>query len=541
MRYLVTAQEMKQYDTNTIEKLGIPGPVLMERAALACFDALTEHFSDEDDRPRVLVFVGVGNNGGDGLALARLLSEQSMDVSVCTVGDPEKASVQWAKQRSILSHYPVKLYDFETEFYPMWKKEASTFRASYDAVVDAIFGVGLSRPVEGSFSKAISCMNELKGFKLAIDVPSGISSDTGDFLGNAFVADRTVTFGFCKRGLVCYPGADYAGCVTVAEVGINRFAFEGRVPRMFTYDEDVKFLLPRRDPAGNKGTFGKVLLIAGTDRMAGAAILSAKACARCGAGMVKVVSPEVNREILQTALPEALYERAEAFLIKSVGNSLSKAAADAFAWADVIAIGPGLGQDARARELLGQAITYGSKPILLDADALNLLARDDCEELADALAAQGEDGREIVMTPHMGELARLLHRPVMECKYEPLAAAIELAGRFHCTVAAKDARTIVLDNRGPAYLNLSGNNGMATAGSGDVLAGVIASFLAQEMDAFDATSVGVYLHGLAGDTAADAHTSYGMTAGDIVEAIPKVIAAGRSVSWEPFHGRVSIE
>lgn len=491
---------MKRYDSNTIENIGIPACVLMERAALGALEAIEGHLGSRQGIPRqgdgagksVLVMAGVGNNGGDGLALARLLAERQYDVEVWCVGERGKASAQWLQQERILGHYPVRIL-----------REPS--RVAYDALVDALFGVGLSRELTGEFARAVGQYNDMEGFKLALDLPSGIDSDTGEVLGCAARADATVTFGFCKRGLALYPGCKYAGAVTVAQIGISESSFLGEEPRMFAYDETAGEVLPGRRADGNKGTFGKVLLVAGSRNMAGAAVLAARAAYRMGAGMVKVATPEENRVIIQEAVPEALLE---------TGDNL---AASLNGWADVVAVGPGLGKDGRAARLLGQVIGECSLPLVADADALNLLAED--PGLLDVLGRQGSAGRKLILTPHVGELSRLTGLPVSELKRGLPGHGQELAVRIHGVVAAKDARTFTCGENRPVCVNLTGNSGMASAGSGDVLAGVVAGLLGQGMDAFDAASVGVYLHGLAGDAAAGKLGEHACMAGDIVEAL----------------------
>ncbi len=494
MRYLVTAQEMKQYDKNTIEYLGIPGPVLMERAALAAEDFLKERFDAVKERTKVLIFAGMGNNGGDGLALARLLAADGYTVAVRCVGDTAKATEQWKSQWQTLQHFPVKT-------------DSNVRTDEYNVIVDAVFGVGLSRPVEGIYAEAVEAMNAAEGFKLALDVPSGICSDTGRVLGCAFLADATVTFGFCKRGLVMYPGADHAGQVRIAGVGIGPESFLEQSPKMYTYERGERHL-PDRSTSGNKGTFGKALLVAGSNGMAGAAILAARAAYRTGAGMVKVITAEENRQILQQGIPEALYGSC-----RQLSESLE--------WADVIAIGPGIGREEQALECLKKVVRKSRKPLVLDADALNLLAEENGKALAEELRVQGAEGRVIVLTPHVGELSRLLARTIAECKQDLPGCGRELAERFHGVAVAKDARTVVCREQGEIYLNTTGNSGMATAGSGDVLSGVILGLLAQGTDAFHAAANGVYLHGMAGDMAAGLHTEYGVMAGDIADCLMK--------------------
>lgn len=492
MKYLVTSQEMKQYDKNTIEYLGIPGPVLMERAALAAEDFLKERFDAVKERTKVLIFAGMGNNGGDGLALARLLAADGYTVAVRLTGDPGKTTDQWNGQWRSLQHFPVKT-------------DSNTPADEYNVIVDALFGVGLSRPVEGIYADAVKEMNAAKGFKLALDVPSGICSDTGRVLGCAFRADATITFGFCKRGLVMYPGADYAGQIRIANVGIGPESFLEQCPEMYTL-EMGGWCLPVRDASGNKGTFGKALLIAGSNGMAGAAILAARAAYRTGSGMVKVITAEENRQILQQGIPEALYGSC-----RQLSESLE--------WADVIAIGPGIGKEEQAVQCLKTVVEKSRKPLVLDADALNLLAEDNMKMLSEQLREQGSEGRTIILTPHVGELSRLLSCSIPECKENLPGCARALAEQFHGVAVAKDARSIVCKEQGEFYLNTTGNSGMATAGSGDVLTGVITGLLAQGMEALPAAVNGVYLHGLAGELAAKRYTEYGVMAGDIADCL----------------------
>lgn len=490
MKYLVTASEMKEYDENTIEKIGIPGMVLMERAALAALEVITHRFPlEERENIRVLVLVGTGNNGGDGLALSRLLCEAGFVTDVWCVGKQEHTSMQWKQQMSILQHYKVG-----------FRNEAPV--NEYNMIIDALCGIGLSREINGAYYEALLYSNQSTAFKLALDIPSGICSDTGRVLGYGFKADMTVTFGFLKRGLVLFPGCEYAGKVKVADIGIGPTSFLGRKPGMFCYDETAAELLPKRDASGNKGTFGKLLLIAGSLNMAGAAYLSAKGAYRAGTGMVKLLSSEENRVILQQSIPDALFGTYE-----DVREGLS--------WADVIAIGPGLSQSMAAKEAFKEVILNSRLPIVIDADGLNLLARD--EKLKEELAHQGLEGREIILTPHVGELSRLLHVPIETLKYKLWDYGKALAEKYHCVVVAKDARTFICEEGKSICVNRKGNSGMAVAGSGDVLCGVIAGLLSQKMGCFEAASIGTYLHALAGDKAALIRGEHGLMAIDIAD------------------------
>ncbi len=496
MKYIVTAAQMKQYDQNTIERIGIPGMVLMERAALAVADVIDAYADGrESEKQRVLIVAGMGNNGGDGLALARLLAERGYSTEVWSVGNPDKASDQWREQNRILKYYPVEIGG---------KPRAE----EYTIIVDALFGVGLDREIAGEYAAAVAFCNERQGFKVAVDIPSGVHGDSGAVLGCAFRADVTVTFGFLKRGLVLYPGREYAGEVLTASIGITERSFLGREPGMFYFDEPLEALLPYRPGSGNKGTFGKVLLIAGNSHMAGAAVLAAKAAYRSGAGMVRVLTAAENRAVLQTAVPEALFGTYEEW-------------EEAFLWADMIAIGPGLGKEGEAAQMLARTVRQSDKPLLLDADALNLLSEE--ENLFQALSGQGAQGREIVITPHVGELSRLTGISVSELKEDLSHYAIEYAARLHGVVVAKDAVTFVCREGKPVCVCMGGNSGMATAGSGDVLTGCLAGLLPQFEEnpdrAFHAACVGVYAHADAGARAVRRRGEYACTAGDMAEAL----------------------
>lgn len=500
--YLVSSEEMRRCDAYTIETIGIPGQVLMERAALAARDAVLGHLQGKtvSGKVRVLILCGVGNNGGDGLALARLLAEcgaYPFDVTVWTVGNPAKASGQWQEQRRILTNYPVRFCE-------------ETPREHYEICMDALFGVGLSRPIEGIYAQAIETFNHYDAYKIALDVPSGISSDTGEVLGCAARADATVTFAYEKRGLWMYPGREYAGQIIRADIGITDRSFAGQLPEMFRLGEELRLAdaLPR-GAAGNKATFGKVLLIAGSFNMAGAAVLAARAAYRSGAGMVKVLTVPENREILQRSVPEAL-----------LGDFT--ALAEGIRWADVLAIGPGLGQSAEAKSCLETVLTDEigiKKPLLIDADGLNLLAAD--ERLADRVAKRTG---ETILTPHVGELARLLNRPIAELKEKLWEHGRALAERLNAVVVAKDARTYICAAGQPICMNIYGNSGMATAGSGDVLAGCIAGIWGQlvpggQDNACRAAVLGVRLHAQAGDRAARELGEHACMAGDIADKV----------------------
>lgn len=508
MQYAVTGREMKEYDEKTISRIGIPALVLMERAALETVRALLK---EKEIFRTVLILAGTGNNGGDGLAVGRMLAAHGFQVTFFLVGDRERLSKETAQQRDILLNLGFSIQD---------KLE----NQEYDIVIDALFGIGLSREIEGEYCELVSQVNAMGragAFICSVDIPSGISADTGRIMGCAVRADMTVAFAFAKRGELLYPGRDYAGKLVVCDIGIPEVLAKRQKPETFFYErEDIVKKLPPRTPWGNKGTFGKVLLIAGNRDMCGACILAGKSIFRTGAGMVKILSPECNREILQSALPEAtLYSYQDMPEKEQVCKSLE--------WADAIVAGPGIGTVKAAYELVYACIESGL-PMTLDADALNLIGAN--HELAQLL--QKRDGGNVVMTPHPGELSRLAGMDINDYKQDRMGMIREVLGKYSCVIASKDAVTMVVDPKEKEwYINTSGNDGMAVAGSGDVLAGIIGALVAQKMPGFEAASLGVFLHGTAGDIACKVKGKYGMTAMDIVDQLPAAMGAemGESV------------
>ena len=340
---------------------------------------------------------------------------------------------------------------------------------------------------------------------LAVDLPSGIETDTGAVLGCAVRADVTVTFGFWKRGLLFYPGCKYTGKVICTQIGITEDGFLDQTPEAFTFTAPVAELLAARPEDGNKGTFGKVLLLAGSEAMAGAAILCGRSAFYAGSGMVKLSCPTLIHPVIQTALPEAM-----------TADSVEASAS----WADVIGAGPGLSLSDRARKELLFVLQQTLQPLVLDADAINLIAKD--EALLQELIAHQQNPatrRKLILTPHPGELARLEGCAIEEILKQPVFYAKKWANRLQAAVLCKGARSIAASPDGSIYINRSGNSGMAVAGSGDVLTGIVTALLSTIDDPFWALCIGVYLHGLAGDLAAHTKGEYSMTSNDIAEAV----------------------
>lgn len=490
MRYLVTGKEMQYLDEMTSTHYGVSPELLMEQAAMQFVRTLTE----QKQPCRVLVVCGFGNNGGDGIAIARLLRQASYDATIYfpLPWNEKKASKLCKMQYEIYQKYG----------YPIAPMIAAT--DSYDLVIDAIFGTGLKREVTGSYEEAILTINEMKAERIAVDIPSGISADTGEVLHAAVRADQTITFSFGKVGQFLAPGSEYSGRVIIVPVGITKESFLEKKPH-FAYLEKKDFsLLPKRPMNSHKGTYGKLLLVAGNKDMAGAAVFAAKAAYRTGVGMVKILTHENNRNSILSQVPEAI-------LITYKEQPDPANVIENLKWADAVVMGPGMGTDSTAQKILSFVMEHTAVPILLDADALNIISTD-----TGILLRPHTD---MVVTPHIGEMARLTNGTVSYTKSRYLEVAKDFAQTYDVVCVLKDARTVTAVPYGMSYLNLSGNQGMATAGSGDVLSGIIGALLAMGVAAKTASPLGVFLHGCAGDLIAERIGKRGLMASDIINGL----------------------
>ncbi|MDD3279359.1 MAG: NAD(P)H-hydrate dehydratase [Lachnospiraceae bacterium] len=490
---VVNGEQMRKLDEYTIQKMGMPSLVLMERAALAVADEVVKH----QDCTRILVLCGSGNNGADGVAAARILHLRGYSVTVYLAGEREKFTDSMKRQCEIAENYHLK---FVTN---PWIRE-------YTVVIDALFGVGLSRPVTGSLAELIGHMNQSQVPVVSVDIPSGISSGTGEVLGAGVCAVRTVTFAYGKAGLYLSQGQLHAGTVTVHDIGIYAPANSEKL--FFMHQMEPADLAPlfRRNPGGNKGTFGKVLLIAGSGQMCGAAYLAGKACMRSGAGMLKIYTDARNRDPLLSKMPEAM------FSTYSEGNINPAQLKKDIQWADVVGIGPGISTSEEARMLLHTLIQNCCKCCVMDADALTLLSKD--PHLLEQITFP------CVITPHIGELSRLTGLPASTLKKDLVHAALSYATENNILCVCKDARTVTVYPDGNCYINTSGCSGMATAGSGDVLTGMLLGQIAKSEGHCDLSVVPrtVFLHGLLGEHTAHKLSNAGMTASDMAELLPSL-------------------
>lgn len=499
MQSVLTANGMRVCDQYTIDKIGVPPEVLMERAACAIADKILAHISrtgKDPEKTRVLAVCGPGNNGGDGIACARILFLKGLPADIVLVGKREKFSREMQLQIRIAENLKIPVL------------ETADMR-NYDCLIDAVFGIGLSRDIQPSSAAyhAIRQMNESGAFIVSTDIPSGISADTGKVLGIAVRADVTVTMQYLKFGHVLYPGAEYTGCLEVADIGIVPCPDDGEKSgrkALCLEKADLSFI-PKRPRDGHKGTFGRVLVVAGSGNMAGAAVFACRAAFRTGCGMVRLLTPEANRVIVQTALPEALLST-----YRDAGEALSELK-KALLWADVIACGPGLGQNDIAESLVKEILMTQEKPLVLDADGLNVL-KGHTEWLKNYRG-------HLIITPHSGEMSRLMGLSAGAPGDSPVEAACRLSHENGISCLLKGAATIIAEPDGRIFINRSGSSGMATAGSGDVLTGIAAGLMALKCPANLTAALAAYIHGCAGEKAAEKTGEAGVMASDIIENI----------------------
>lgn len=500
MKYVADAQTMNEIDRYSMEKIGIPSMVLMEKAAMKLVEAMLPEISPND---KILAVCGSGNNGGDGVAAARILFEMGYHADIYMAGEEGKASNQMANQLKIARNIGLSVFN-------------SVKISEYNVIIDSLFGVGLKRTIEGKYAEIIEEINVSNKKVFSVDLPSGINGTNGKILGIAIRADYTVTFGCQKFGLLLFPGCEYAGKVIVADIGFPKKAVEAVQPKGFCYEPDDLKLLPIRKKRSNKGTFGRVLVIAGSEEISGAAYLAAKAAYRTGAGLVKVLTPECNKSVIQCLLPEALIAT---YSLDRFHTEWLKQEID---WATAVIIGPGIGMTEYSKKMVLYAVEHVRIPLILDADSINLLADEEKYVITDRKnnSTVLQLPSNIILTPHLKEMSRLTKLSLQHIVSDLYEVATQYRGSY--VLVLKDARTLVIKEE-RMYINVSGNNGMATGGSGDVLTGIIAGLISQGMDNYTAATLGVYIHGLAGDYAASHKNHYSVMASDLIDALTYVL------------------
>ena len=480
----------KNTDQYTMSEIGIPGIVLMERAAYNLVNKIKPLIRPTD---RLLAVCGSGNNGGDGIAAARILQLMGYCCDVLLVCGCHSMTQEAKQQLAIAKKTGVTVIEMGTALEVPFSE--------YRLIIDALFGIGLSRDISEPYSSMIHQINTSGATIVAADIPSGIDADSGAVLGIAVKADITVSFGFGKPGLFLYPGAEYAGKVFVTDIGF--VPYQKPEYEMVAYENINELPIIKRNADSHKGSYGKILLVAGFEEMSGACCMSAEAAYRCGAGLVRVLTSKESKRALQARMPELMvstYEKPawESELLMQI------------AWADVIIIGPGLGVSDIAKQALELVLTAKDKALVLDADAINLL--------------DGEISRVpvgTVLTPHLAELSRLLQVPIHEIKADRIGVLKNYGIREDIVLVCKDARTITVQGK-RFCINLNGNSGMATGGSGDVLSGIVAAMIASGMPHYEAACSAVMIHAQAGDLAASELSEHSMLATDIIAKLPDV-------------------
>lgn len=511
---IVTAQEMREIDRKAIQEYGIPGLVLMENAGLAVCRVIEELLNGLEGKT-VLLICGKGNNGGDGFVAARQLYNRGARVRLLLAAPAETLDGDARVNYDIWTKMGRRVYRLQDRN-ALQVLQLALMQA--DIVVDALFGTGFHGVVKDKMKRLIETVNESGRMVVAVDVPSGVEADTGAVRGTAVRADHTVTFGLPKLGLVLEPGADYAGRLHVADISIPDEA-SAQIRRSLITPRLVREWLVRRPRGAHKGDFGHVLVIGGSRGMIGAACLTAQAALYSGAGLVTLAVPRSLQDVAAPLVPEAM----TAGLAETVDGTISQHARDHIAEllkkATVLALGPGLSTHPETVEMVRQVLSDLDVPCVLDADGLNALAASGTGQML-PLAS----GSPLVLTPHPGEMARLLGGTVGQVTEDRIGTVEQAAGIWGCTVVLKGRPTVVVGD-GHTYLNTTGNPGMATGGSGDVLTGVTAALLAQGCAPTGAAAAAVHIHGLAGDLAAAEKGETGLVAGDITHYLPQAFKA----------------
>ena len=515
---IVNSNGAKKLDEDA-QKLGISGMILMERAALSTAEFIKDRLLAADKDKKVIAICGSGNNGGDGIACARILYEWGFNVEIFVIGKEEKFTGQTRAQVDLAVNSEVELKIVEPY-------ELITDRDDFKNVIiiDAIFGVGFKGRLEGDLEKLARYLNMFNSVKVAIDIPSGVNGSNGRVESTAIKCDYTITFGVNKTGIAVYPGKAYAGEVIVADIGFPKKALELVSYNNFTFDKsDIEYFLPERKEYSNKGDFGKILIIAGSEEMCGASYLSALAAYRTGAGLVRIFTPTTNRSSLQNLIPEAILttynDNPEMDMEADTEEKLYKAVKE---WAEAVVIGPGLGLSKRSKSIVRKVIEISEVKTVIDADGLRLF-REVIEEKENRKLDLKKDLKTgFVLTPHIKELSDLLYLPKEEVKDNIIDIADELKS-CEGIVVIKEARTVVV-GEGRCYINNSGNSAMAKAGSGDVLTGIIAALMVgDKLRPFIMVALGVYIHGLAGDILKEKKGNHGILARELADEVAEVM------------------
>jgi hydroxyethylthiazole kinase-like uncharacterized protein yjeF len=505
---ILNAEQMREADRRTIHDIGIPSLVLMENAGRQVVAAIESLFQDLPER-RVAIICGKGNNGGDGFVVARTLHQRGIDAAVFVVGQIAEIKGDARINLEILGRLGITVVEVADE--GTWELHFSEI-SERELIIDAMFGTGLKSALSGIYETIIADINGAAIPVVAIDLPSGLSADTPDLIGDAIEAAATVTLGAPKLPLVLPPAEQKAGEVVIADIGIPADVIEtleGPRVELLTRDQMRPLVSPRAADA-HKGDFGRVLIVAGSRGKTGAAVLAAQGALRSGAGLVTVATPRCCQQIVAAYAPEYMTEG----LDESADGLIDIIATDQVLslTADVMAVGPGLGRGPGVTSFVREVFERSEVPLVFDADALNAFS-DDPARLV------GREGRDLIITPHPGEMARLVGCSVDDVQADRMGMARDFATSHKVYVVLKGYRTLIATPDGKVFINPTGTPGMATGGTGDVLAGMLAAWLAQLLDAEAACKVAVYLHGAAGELADADEGEVSMIAGDLANHI----------------------
>ncbi len=511
---VATAEIMRKLDRKAVEEFGIPGLVLMENAARGTVGAMFCHFPDLMKR-RVGILAGRGNNGGDALAVARYLRNRGVSCEVYLLAAREEVKGDAAANLEILTRVGgvvLEILNLEE-----WESRKGRL-ADNDILVDGILGTGLKGEVKGFFREIISFVNSLGIPVVAVDIPSGLDSDSGLVLGACIQARLTVTFGLLKRGLLVLPGAQYCGKIVLVDISLPRLAVEAeRVPDHLLEGADFLSLLQPRNPESHKGEFGHLFVLSGSPGKTGAAAMVCEAALRVGTGLVTLGIPESLNPILEEKLTEPMTEPLPESKEKTLGLSAHGRILELCERKTALAIGPGLSTNGETVKLVQKLVRSVSLPAVIDADGLSALGG--------KLDLIRKSQKELILTPHPGEMARLLGMSSQEIQRNRVEVAREFARKYGVILVLKGARSLVASGEGEVFINPTGNPGMASGGMGDILTGMIGGFLAQGFPALEAAKLGVYLHGLTGDFVAHLKGQRGMAAMDLAGETPRVLRA----------------
>lgn len=514
MERIVTVDEMRWCDETTIAKAGVPGLFLMEHAGKGVVEVLKQHYAPLEKK-HVCVCCGKGNNGGDGFVVARLVSQYCAHVTVVVIPNPSEIHGDAQTNFHILRTYAKVARNITIV---RFTKKVVSKLTKVNIIVDAIFGTGFSGTVQKRYAEAIEWITSMNVPVVAVDIPSGVNGTTGRSGTPAIRAERTVTFAYLKTGLLCNEGRERSGQLHVVDIGIPaNLAQHSSFQYSLIEPEDVRRLLPKRSVFAHKYSVGKVLVIAGSKGLTGAAAMCSLAAFRSGAGAVILATPDQVYPILAKKLTEVMVYPVPSTTIGTIALEALNTLSEKLKWADVVIIGPGLGQHPETQEFIIQFMMSYKGNVVVDADGLN--------NLAAGAFRWSKCSAMCILTPHVGEFSRLTKLPVYDIETYRLQHAQQYAKRNNVVLLLKGVPTVTASPSGEVIVNSTGNPGMATAGAGDILAGIIGGLWAQGMEARDAAACAAYLHGAAGDCAAAHLGEKSMLATDILKYLPNVLAS----------------